>query len=221
MSIDTTIIIPTHNRQDLVGRAIRSVLKQSYSKDRYEVIVVDDNSKDNTKEVLKDFGDKIIPIFLKKNLGIAGSSNVGIKKAMGQFIFRLDDDDYISEHTILIMTEIMKANPQIGFVYCDKVLFDKKGLEVRLETDTLDRLKRNGSGIMFRKSNLEALGLYDKNFKNAEDNELMTRYIKNFDGYYLKLPLYKFFWHGKNMTYKKKARRRWENKAYEKHFNYR
>jgi glycosyltransferase involved in cell wall biosynthesis len=218
--IDTSIIITNYNNKAFLGRAIRSCLKQSIDGSRYEVIVVDDCSTDKSKDVMVGYQDKIIRVELDQNVGVAEASNIGIKTALGSFVIRVDSDDYISENTILFMTEILLANPDIGFVYSDHYRVDEqeKILE-RVDINTIDLLKRHGAGIMFRKSYLEAIGLYDKSFRNAEDFELLTRYIKNFNGYHLRLPLYKYRQHGTNMTKDEAARKEWETKSIKKHDN--
>jgi glycosyltransferase involved in cell wall biosynthesis len=217
MAIDTSIIITNYNRKDFLGRAIRSCLKQSLPKDRYEIIVVDDASTDESRDVIDGFKDKVVPVLLDKNVGVAEASNIGIKKALGSFIIRVDSDDYIKENTILFMTEILLANPDIGFVYADHMRVDKneKILE-RVNINTLDLLFRHGAGIIFRKSYLEAIGLYDKEFRNAEDFDLLKRYIKNFNGFHLILPLYSYRQHDGNMTKDVGERNNWESKSNDK-----
>ena len=214
MTIDTSIIITSYNKKPYIGRAIRSCLKQSLDKGRYEVIVVDDASTDDSKDVITGFSGKITPIMLDKNVGVAEASNIGIRAAMGTFIMRVDADDYINENTLLFMTEILLANPQIGFVYGDHLRVDKdeKILE-RVDINTLDLLFRHGAGILFRKSYLEAIGLYDPEFRNAEDFDLLRKYIKNFDGYHLRMPLYRYRIWDRQMTSDEGARKEWESRS--------
>lgn len=220
MQIDTSVIITNYNHQNYLGRAVRSCMKQSLASDRYEIIVVDDASTDQSKDIMVDFGDKIVPIYLKENVGVAEASNIGIRKALGNFVIRVDSDDYINENMLLFMTELMIANPDIGFVYSDHIrVGEKEEFVERVSLNTVDKLYRHGAGIMFRKSCLEAIGLYDKNFKNAEDVDLLTRYLKNFNGYYLRLPLYRYRRHAKNMTNDSAERVKWESKAREKNTN--
>jgi len=191
--IDTSIIITNYCNQDYIGRAIRSCLKQSAQQGTYEIIVVDDCSTDNSREVITCFGNQIIPIFLPKNGGVANASNVGIKKAVGRFVIRVDSDDYISEHTILFLREILNANPDIGFVYTDHLKVDKEERIIeRTVINTLDLLFKHGAGIMFRKTYLEALGLYNPKLRNAEDYDLLKRYLLNYNGYHLRMPLYRY-----------------------------
>ena len=212
--MDTSVIICNYNRKAYLGRAIRSCLKQSLLKNRYEIIVVDDASTDESRDVIVGFKDKIVPVLLPENVGVAEASNVGIRAALGSFVIRVDSDDYINENTLLFMTEILLNNPDIGFVYADHLRVDanEKVLE-RVNINTLDLLFRHGAGIMFRKSYLEAIGLYDKSLRNAEDYDLLKRYIKNYDGYHLKLPLYRYRIHPNQMTADNEERKKWETKS--------
>ena len=87
-----TAIITTHNRKSLVGRAIESVLNQSY--ENIECIVVDDASSDGTEEVCRKYPIKYIYIPQAESKGGNYARNVGIKKAQGKYVAFLDDDDY-------------------------------------------------------------------------------------------------------------------------------
>ena len=214
--IDTSIIITNYNHDKYLGRCLRSCLKQSIDKGRYEIIVVDDASTDDSRNIIKEFEDRITTTYLGSNVGVAEASNIGIKKAMGAFVMRVDSDDYINENTILFMTEILLANPDIGFVYSDLLLItDAEDILGRIELDTVDKIKKHGAGIMFRKSNMEAIGLYDKELRNAEDYDLITRYFKNFNGYHLRLPLYRYRQVEGSLS--KQDRKGWEAKSNKKY----
>jgi len=185
-----------------------------------EIIVVDDCSTDNSAEVLWGYGDKIKRVMLSENVGVAGASNEGIKAASGDYIMRVDADDYINAHMVEIFSQVLEWNKGIGFVYGDllKVTNREEVIE-RVNLDTLDAVKRHGAGILFRKSYLEAIGLYDAKLRNAEDHDLIQRYIKNWDGFHLPLPLYRYRQHDNNMTKNEEERKKWEaladNKEYE------
>ena len=215
MSIQTSIVICNYNNQDYIGRAIRSCLKQSAQKGTYEIIVVDDASTDDSREVITCFGDQITAVYLPKNGGVANASNEGIKKAVGKYVIRVDSDDYINENTILFLSEVLNWNHNIGFVYTDHLRVDKEENVIeRVDINTLDLLFRHGAGIMFRKQYLEALGLYNPKLRNAEDFDLLKRYISNFDGYHLRLPLYRYRQLDTSITHTM-DRKEWETKAHE------
>lgn len=205
-----SVIIRNFNNQSYLGRAIRSCLNQSI---KVEVVVVDDASTDKSWGIIDSFEDRIVPIKLDVNVGVAEAANIGIRNALGQYVMLVDSDDYISEHTLLFMSEILDKNHDIGFVYGDIVRVDKEENVIeRINLDTPEKIFRHGAGILFRKSYLETLGLYDKTMRNAEDHELISRYIKNFNGYHLRLPLYRYTKHENNITNNEQERKIWEKK---------
>jgi glycosyltransferase involved in cell wall biosynthesis len=160
--------------------------------DDYEVIVVDDMSTDRSWEIIQGFGSLVVPIRLDKNSGVSAASNAGIRKASGRYVVRVDGDDFINKNFIFSMYEVLKWNEDIGFVYCDHIVVNEK-LERKQSLNTLDSLLDHGAGIMFRKRYLESIGLYDESLRNREDYDLILRYIKNFNGYHLRLPYYRYF----------------------------
>lgn len=207
----TSIIICNYNGEKYLGRAIRSCLKQTTAA---EIIVVDDGSTDDSQEVIHSFGDKIKRILLPQNKGVANASNEGIKAATGDYVIRVDADDYVNEHIVDIYSQVLEWNKEIGFVYGDLLLVDEKeNIIGRENINTLDLLLRYGAGIMFRKSYLEAIGLYNSTLRNAEDYDLVKRYITNWDGFHLPLPLYRHRRHANNMTNDLEERKRWEKTA--------
>ncbi|MBU0757342.1 MAG: glycosyltransferase [Nanoarchaeota archaeon] len=217
MGVNTSIIITNHNYGKYLGRCIRSCLNQTMNKDEFEIIVVDDASKDNSRQVMDSFGGKIKKIFMDSNKGVSYASNQGIKEAMGMFVIRVDADDYINENTLQFMTQIMLLNPEVGFVYSDMFRVDEEGNKLeRLNMRDLTNLFNHGAGIMFRKSHLETIGLYDAEIKNCEDFDLLIRYFRNFDGYHIKLPLYRYTRHENNMTNDKEDRKKWKKKVLSK-----
>jgi len=200
--MNTSIIIPNFNRAEYLGRCLRSCLNQTR---QAEIIVVDDASTDKSKDILRSFKNKIKAIYLKHNKGQAYACNEGIKQASGQFIYRLDSDDYISENTIFFLSEILTENKDIGFIYGDMILVDENDNFIeRINLNTINKLFSHGAGIMFRKDYLERIGLYNPEMRHADDYDLLKRYLKNFDGYHLKLPLYRYRQNPKSITNKGK-----------------
>jgi len=118
-----SVIIPTYNRAHLVGRAIRSVLNQTYQD--FELIVVDDGSTDNTEEVIRSFDDdRIRYIRHDQNKGGAAARNTGIKAARGEYIAFLDsDDESLPENLEKKVKVFNSAFSDVGLVY-SKVIRD-------------------------------------------------------------------------------------------------
>ena len=90
-----SVIIPTYNRANTVLRAIQSVLNQTYTD--FELIVVDDGSLDNTKEVILSVSDKRIKYLYQENKGVCAARNTGAKQASGEFLIFLDTDDTVEK----------------------------------------------------------------------------------------------------------------------------
>ncbi len=187
-----SVIITCYNLEPYISRAINSCLNQTMNEDDYEVIVVDDMSTDKSWSVIERFGSLVVPIRMKENLGVSAASNAGIREASGKYVVRVDGDDFINKNFLLSMYEVLKWNDDIGFVYCDHIVVNED-LERRQSLNTLDTLLDHGAGVMFRKRYLESIGLYDENLRNREDYDLILRYIKNFNGYHLRLPYYRYF----------------------------
>ncbi len=112
-----SVIIPTYNRAHLLGRAIESVLDQTYQD--FEIIVVDDASADETEEVVKSFGDdRINHIRHQKNKGGSAARNTGIKAARGEFIAFLDsDDEWVPKKLEKEIDRLQTLSNEVGVVY--------------------------------------------------------------------------------------------------------
>lgn len=102
-----TVIIPTYNRARTLDRAINSVLNQSYS--NIEVIVIDDNSKDNTTEIIQHISDKRLKyIKLNENKGACFARNLGIENSTGEYIAFQDSDDEWYRDKLEIQLKFLK-----------------------------------------------------------------------------------------------------------------
>lgn len=98
-----SIIIPTYNSSDYITETLTKLEKQTYP--NFEIVIVNDGSKDNTSNVLREYGltrSRLI-ILNKENGGVSSARNTGIRKAQGQFICFMDDDDEIDSNYLLKM----------------------------------------------------------------------------------------------------------------------
>ncbi len=109
-----TVLMATHNRGTILGPSIESILAQTYTD--FEFIIINDGSTDNTAEVLKSYqkrDDRIIVLTNPENKGLAYSLNRGIDIARGQYIARMDDDDYSLPFRFERQMMAFKENPEI------------------------------------------------------------------------------------------------------------
>lgn len=198
MNVEISVIIPTYNRVRFISRAIRSILNQSISRELYEIIVVDDGSTDNTFEVIKQYSNEIKLIKNKKNIGLPGSLNVGIKSSRGRFIIRLDSDDYVHKDYLLVPYLYLTMNNKFDAVCLDYLVVDENENIITRENSND---KPIGCGIMFRHNQLINIGLYNESQLLHEDKELMKRFLqKNYKIHRIALPLYRYKMHNSNIT---------------------
>jgi len=118
-----SVIIPVYNRAHYIKECLESVLSQTFND--LEIIVVDDGSTDNLKEVLSSFREKIRYVY-KENGGAASARNEGMKHMRGEFIAWLDSDDRWLPFKLALEVEILRKLPHIGFVHSDFCCIDAK-----------------------------------------------------------------------------------------------
>ncbi len=178
-----SVIIPAYNCELYITEAVESVLQQRDC--RYEIVIIDDGSTDNTKEVLEPYLSRIryIP---QKNQGVAAARNHGIAQAKGELIAFLDADDYFLPGKLSAQAELFCHDPSLGIVHSGWTRVDSEGnklLDVRpweniakLELEDWLRWKPVlPSAMMFRREWLEYVDGFDPCFPPAEDTELILR----------------------------------------------
>lgn len=134
-----SVVIPTFNRASLVGKAIESVFNQSFGD--WELIIVDDGSTDNTKEIVESFKDGRVKYIYQKNTGRSSARNTGIDQSNGFYICFLDSDDYyLSNHLSVLCETIINRNYPIAFI-CTGIYTDKKNTLNELPIFEPDKFK--------------------------------------------------------------------------------
>lgn len=103
-----SVIIPTYNRADFIGKTIQSVLNQTYT--NFEVIVVDDGSTDNTEEIVKTITDNRIYYYKKENAERGAARNYGKEKAKGDYLNFFDSDDLAYSNHLQVAYDIIHKN---------------------------------------------------------------------------------------------------------------
>lgn len=197
MTPTTTVLITAYNVEKYIGRAIRSAINQSMDRKSYEIIVINDCSTDRTRFALEVFEDDIRLFNNEKRIGLPASLNRGIKKARGQFIVRIDGDDYVHKEFIRILELYLAMNEGTHAIACDYILVDNN--EVVLDHKNCME-EPIACGIMFRIEQLIDIGLYDEDFLCCEDEDLRLRFLKKYSIERLKLSLYRYRRHENNIT---------------------
>ena len=173
--------MPVYNCAPFVKQAVESILQQTYS--HFELLVIDDCSTDNTAAIVQNIKDERI-VFIKKekNTRYTNSLNMGLNLAKGQYIARMDGDDYSLPQRFERQMAAMEADKAIalcGTWY--RIMDSEKVVAYPTESDAIKIALLSYSPIghptaFLRKSSLQKLGLsYDSAFEPAEDYRLWTQ----------------------------------------------
>jgi glycosyltransferase involved in cell wall biosynthesis len=204
-----SVIIPTYNRAHLISRSIDSVFQQTF-KD-YEIIVIDDGSRDKTKEMLWErYGDQLVYIGKEKNEGLSAARNAGIKAARGKYLALLDDDDEWLPEKLEMQIALMAATSAPGLVYCNgfkvnekgEVIGEIKGFAKGAALDALLSYNCLGppSSVLLKKDVLEKIGCFDENLRALEDWDLWIRVAQLYVIDFVDHCLVKYRVHADNMS---------------------
>lgn len=119
-----SVVIPTYNCAIYIAKAIQSVLDQSYG--NTEIIVVDDGSTDETRDIIQPFMKDIVYIY-QENKGVPVARNRGMAEASGEYIAFLDADDRWRNNKLEYQTQILESFPSVYIVFSDFSVFDEDG----------------------------------------------------------------------------------------------
>ena len=207
-----SIIITNHNYGRFLSRAIQSSLAQeTLARRDWEVLVVDDGSTDNSNRVIESYLPDIRQFYHGEQRGLPAAVNTGIRSSRGVYVLRLDADDWLDRHTAFLLSYFLDHNKEIGFVWPDYYVYDEYERVV-------DRISEpQGAGVMFRKQLLVDVGLYDEEMLVHEDKDILLRCMEWYPGYHLKMPLYRYYRHGANMTNQEDMVQRYQKKLETKH----
>lgn len=181
-----SVVIPTHNRVDLLPRAIRSVQNQTF-KD-FEIIIVSDGSTDGTDELMENLSQKDSRInYISYYPGHNGNyaRNTGIKAAKGEYIAFLDDDDEWLPTKLEVQLKMMESDNKIGLVYTGThSVYADDGIEYdsfpKFHGDMSKQVLYNNfagstTTVMLRRSILDKTGLFDEELPAMQDYDLWIR----------------------------------------------
>jgi len=209
-----SVIVTAHNYGKYLPQCLDSVITQRY--ENWELVIVNDGSTDNSLEVIeyykKRFNDKI-QVESLEGVGLAKACNSGIMHSRGQYIIRLDADDYFDENILLVESNILDSDPNIHMVYPDYYRISKHGeiLEsVRLSkiNDEVKLLDRSplAAGAMYRRECYDKIGGYNEALRYQEDYDFWIRFIDKFNVYNVNLPLLYYRKHDSSMSTNSTAR---------------
>lgn len=209
-----SVVIPVHNQERYIARCLRSALNQTMDKSDYEIILVNDGSTDRTEQAITPFLDDVHLINHETQKGLPATLNTGIRAARGQFIIRIDSDDYVHHEYLNVLSMFLKMNAHFNAVACDYLVVDDEENVIAQKDCLQDPI---GCGIMFRLEHLIDIGLYDEAFLRREEEELRIRFLQQYKIERCALPFYRYRRHDNNITNDTSAMDAFGEKLADKH----
>jgi len=195
-----SVLIPTHNRENTLKRAIDSVLNQSLK--AREIIVVDDGSSDKTEDILKSY-EADIRVISQKNSGVSSARNRAIKDSSCKYIALLDSDDMFLEQKLELQLNFHLQNPHIKISHSDEIWI-RENKEIKqpksykreagfLFESFLPFCKLSPSTVMLNREIFDRVGYFDESFSVCEDYDFWLRCALEFEIGVINTPLTKKF----------------------------
>ena len=185
-----TVLMTVYNGKNYLNEAIESVLCQTYNK--YEFLIVDDASTDNSIEIINSYNDSRIKLIKnKKNIGQTASLNKGLALAQGKYIARFDQDDVCLPKRLEEQVAFFNKNPTISIICSREYSIDKQGKRIGVWKRDLDNygaflgyiiLGLNPiwtPSVMFSKDIFSHLGGFNIDYGAASDYEYWSRIALN------------------------------------------
>ncbi len=206
-----SVVIPTFNRASRIIKTIESVLSQTY--DNLEIIIIDDNSKDNTYEVIQPYLSEDIRYYKNEiNVGGAKSRNIGVKHCRGDLVAFLDSDDEWLPEKIELQVNKFNTNNNIDMVYTNYYLVNENNNKKlifkeseELDNELLSILCKNFIGttstICIKKDVFNKIEGFDEQLPSCQDWDLYMRVLSN--GYNIArvdTPCLNYYYHNNSIT---------------------
>lgn len=181
-----SVVMGVFNEEKVIARSLQSIINQSFVD--WELIVVDDGSTDQSREIIESFisqDNRIILIQNKTNLGHSTSLNVGMAIAKGKYIARMDADDESLPKRLESQTTFLELHPDIDILGTAAVYIDGQGQTLKemvfpqWHEDILAKMLRTSPfahpTIMMKRDFVEVMGGYDVSHTRGEDHDLWLR----------------------------------------------
>ncbi len=185
---------PTFNRERTITQAVESVLAQSYS--HWELIIVDDGSRDSTREKLASYlDDERIHYHFQENQGQSIARNLALQYARGELLCFLDSDDLWVPEKLEKQVALMEAHPKVDVLHSDEIMIDEQGRELsrknmrrysgRIARQMLVDNSVSINTVMARRKCFDAMGGFSGRYGVADDYDIWLRFSARFTFLYV------------------------------------
>jgi len=201
-----SVITRAHNSEKFIRDAIDSALDQTFSRELYEILVIDDGSVDDTRAILKTYTDAVRVVETKK-LGPVKAANLGVSHAKGYYFVLLDSDDILDSKAL---EEFHKKIVQTrsDFVYSDYLERDVQTGEESIVSLKDDIFNSVAGGILFKRKLVLGLGGYDESLIFPEYDLLIRLIGEGCKHAHISKPLFTYARHQGSLTSDKKLVKR-------------
>ena len=204
-----TVYIPCHNYGRFLKQAIDSVIAQSY--ESWELVILDDGSSDSTSKIIKNYLElhpaKIRTLCHYPARGLQACANLALDTARGDYIMRLDADDYLDESALLVLASYLDRHRDVGLVFPNYTYINENGAilgvenrkKIGTESLFLD-LPAHGACTMVRKRVLKSIGGYSENHNAQDGYELWLKVLNRYKVANVATPLFFYRQHGSSLS---------------------
>lgn len=174
-----SVLIVTRNRKNKLTHCIESVMAQTYP--NIEIIVIDNNSSDDTADIVRNKYPGIILICSHKNIGCPSGRNLGFANCRGKYIYCLDDDGWLKEDAVHIAVKCAESDEQIAVVQSQ--INEMKNGKLILKRPPFDRSlyisNFSGGSCLIRRDAIKEIGYFpDDFFRQAEEEDMILRLLE-------------------------------------------
>lgn len=183
-----SIVIPAFNEEKYIGNALETIKAQEYPKDGFEIVVVDNNSKDKTREVALSFGVRVVEC---QKQGVAAARQAGVEAAKGEIIAFTDSDAFLPKNWLAQISAAMSSGKLVA--YGGPMGSKGAGIIGVIALTIFDYFAKFnqlfgrhmlwGNNFAVRRDAVEAIGGFDVSLSNGEDWEICLRLAKKFGKY--------------------------------------
>lgn len=198
--VNFTIIIPLYNKEAAIRQTLNSVLRQSYT--NYEIVIVDDGSTDNSRNIVESIRDERILYYYKENGGVSSARNYGIERSRNNWIVFLDADDELCEESLMTFKSCIEKFPQEKVVVGNVINDSGEKQSLRCHCGSGIRVSLNPYKEMYLNKIAPRTGAYavhrdavsksvyfDERLSFFEDFDFMSRLMDHYSFIYTMTPV--------------------------------